>query len=233
MPPDPGELGAALDAGQNELIDPDQGVRDNILRKWVQGASRVRKPMELWRRLWLYAEALGVPAARLDVAQLPHIDNARWAALPFDGEENRPTSGNLSMVLYRPSILNDHKSPPPKADSSWVGMVLDEWPEIIPSCSENTGIAFNYDNPGAEAPQVVLIAVPEYGSPTSWDLEKVIEAVRNTMDMSMMRLCNLEMIDELAQVLPAILLASNTEKDAISVDLFKEIKGDPKSDGGV
>jgi hypothetical protein len=81
-----------------------------------------------------------VPAARLDVAQLPHIEGAKWAGLPFPAEEKRPTSGLLSMVLYRPSILGLLITP--HADDEWVGLMLDEWTEMIPSTSEKHGHSF-------------------------------------------------------------------------------------------
>jgi predicted Rdx family selenoprotein len=232
-PGEPDELGTALDYGLKGLMSPDQSKRDNILRKWVQQSSRVRMPLEHWRKLWLYAEALGVPSARIDAAQLPHKEGARWVGLPFAKEEERPASGLLSLVLYRPSVLGLYISP--AARDEWVGLALDEWTEIIPSASENMGIAFHFDNPGAEASQAVLIAVPSTESDI-WELETLIHTVYDTMDLMRMRLADCEMIDSLAQVLPAIYLASNTDKNAISSELVTLTKKDPvvkiKSDGG-
>jgi hypothetical protein len=52
------------------------------------------------------------------------------------------------------------------------------------------------------------------------------------MDLMRMRLVDSDMLEGLAQVLPTIYLASNTDKNAISTDLIGERKGDPKVIGG-
>lgn len=228
-PTEPDVLANALDLGLKGLVDPAQTQRDNVLRRWMQQTSRVRRPLERWRKLWLYAQALGAPAARLDVAQLYSQEGDRWAALPFASEENRHASGTLSLVLYRPSILGLFISPP--ASVPWTGLILDEWTEMIPSTSENTGISFPFDNPGAEAAQVVLIAVPNTDTST-WQLDLLIDIVNDTLDLMKVRLTNAENLEGLSQLLPATYLAANTNQDAICADISKDIVADPIKNGG-
>lgn len=228
-PAEPKVLAKAMDVGLKGLINPDQGQRDNVMRKWMQQASRVRKPLERWRKLWLYAQALGVPPARLDVAQLHTQDGDRWAALPFASEEKRPTSGMLSLVFYRPSILGLFISP--AANAPWAGLMLDEWTEMIPSLSENVGISFPFDNPGAEAAQTVLIAVPSTDSP-NWQLDVLIDAINCTLDLMKARLANAENLEGLSQLLPLTFLADNTDQDAISAAIANKIVADPINNGG-
>ena len=40
------------------------------------------------------------------------------------------------------------------------GVLIDEWVEVVPSTTETTGIALQYDQPNAAPPQTILIAVP-------------------------------------------------------------------------
>src|SRR5262249_20325861 len=144
---------------------------------WLQQAARVRAPLGRWRRLRLFGEALGAPAATFDVAQLPHVDGARWVALPFTNQADRPPGGRVSLVLHRPVT--------PAVTDPWYGLVIDEWPEVIPNAIEHTGLAFHYDDPGAEAAQAVLLAVPP--DATKWDFDSLAAIVNETLDLARMR----------------------------------------------
>src|SRR5439155_215173 len=81
----------------------------NAAPKWLQQAARVRPALGRWRRLALCAAALGGDINRLDVAQLPHVDGDRWAALPFAGVP--PDGARVSLVL--------HRAGNPKATDPW------------------------------------------------------------------------------------------------------------------
>src|SRR5205807_9181163 len=164
-----GELDRALAAGST-LIGNDQGAAP----KWLQQAARVRPALGRWRRLALCAAALGGDINRLDVAQLPHVDGDRWAALPFAGVP--PDGARVSLVL--------HRAGNPKATDPWVGLVLDEWSEVIPRSSEQTGVAFHYDDAGSEAPQTILLAVPPDRSKRAWDAASVVAVVRETVELA-------------------------------------------------
>ena len=67
------------------------------------------------------------------------------------GEDSRSIGGRVSLLLQR------HQSP--TEQEPWVGLLLDEWVESIPNSDEDTALVYHYDTPGAQAPQVVLIAV--------------------------------------------------------------------------
>jgi hypothetical protein len=207
------DLGAALAAGPAVAGEP------TVTRKWFQQAARVRAPLGRWRKLSLYAEALGAPAARFDVAQLPHVDGERWVALPFAGEADRPPSGRISLVLHRPVAS--------ATDAAWVGLVLDEWTELIPGRTELTGLAFHYDDPRAEAPHAVLVAVPPDDAP-SWDLEALVSILHETLDLAKLRAVDGQLLGSLGQVLPAIYLAANTANETVATDLSTAIVQDPQ-----
>lgn len=213
-PPASAELGQALAGGPASLgVTP--LARAKALRKWVQQVGRVRPPMARWRRLTLYAETLGAPAA-LEVAQLPFRDGERWVGLPVGAI--RPPSGRVSLVLHRPAA--------PAAGGIWAGLLVDEWTELIPNERELTGITFHYDNPGAEAPQAVLLAVPPTGKAT-WDLETVLDVLHETLDLAKLRAVDAQLVGGLGQLLPATLLAANAQRDTISTNFSKLRVADP------
>jgi hypothetical protein len=191
------ELEQAL-GGQAALLGGD----DNAPQKFLQQAAMVRPSLGRWRQLSLYTGALGIPRARLDVMQLPFLPDERWAGLPFT-EDQRPASGRVSFLTLTPG----NTAPTPSA--TWRGLLLDEWVEIIPSVAESTAVAFHYDNPGAEAGQAVLVAVPaKTGS--SWLLDDLVGAVDETIDLAKVRAVDSELLD-LGHLLPAIFFTENNQ----------------------
>ena len=73
------------------------------------------------------------------------------------------------------------------------------------------------DDPGAEAPQAVLVAVPPRRE-GNWDLETLLAILNETLDMARIRAVDSDVLGPLAQVLPAIVLATNTANDTVSTD---------------
>jgi hypothetical protein len=197
------ELGLAL-AADNGLTS----AGDEVITKWFHQAARVRQPLARWRRLALCAASLGVDALKLAVAQLPHADGARWAALPFF-TASPPVSGRVSLVMQR------FASPTP--DGVWAGLLIDEWSEVIPRAAEETGLAFHYDDPGAEAPHSVLIAVPPDLSTPSWTSTTLLSVVRETLELARIRAVEAETLDGLGQLLPGIYTAANESADTAEI----------------
>jgi hypothetical protein len=146
----------------------------------------------------------------LDVAQLPHLDGALWVALPFTPGKP-PPSGRLSLVMQRIAK--------PSASEAWVGLLLDQWTEIIPHATAQTGIAFHYDDPGAEAAHAVLVAVPPKTSAENWDPTDLIAIVNETLDLARMRAVSLEDVGELGQLLPAMFVAAYRDNQLMVTDL--------------
>jgi len=202
QPPFPAELDLALGQGKAGLQ-----VDTPTFNAWLHQVWRVRPALAAWRKVALYAGALGTSATGFDLAQLPFVSNARWVGLPFAPESERPTAGHLSLVLHRPQQ--------PAAGQPWFGLFLDDWTEIIPSIKETTGIGFHFDDTSAEAAQAILLAVPPTEAET-WDLMSVADIFNETLDLAKIRAVDLELIGKLGQILPAIYLPVNEAEDTIS-----------------
>ena len=102
------------------------------------------------------------------------------------------------------------------------GALIDEWVEVLPSTTEITGIALQYDQPNSAPPQTILIAVPpQIGVPwTAWSLQQVL---LETLDLARIRAVDSEALDEVGHYLPALYFACNTAGDTVSTD-FTTIK---------
>jgi hypothetical protein len=203
-PPFSAELDLALNLGKT----PPFGATPSAIRKWLQQAARARPALSLWRKLGMYATALGrTPPLDFEVAQLPFDASAAWVALPFATEKQRPSSGHLSLALHRPAK--------PPVTASWFGLFLDDWTETIPKIKETTSIAFHYDDPGAEAPQAVLLAVPPTRA-ENWDIETFAAILNETVDLAHIRAVDLELLGEFGQLIPAIYLPTDEANNTIS-----------------
>jgi hypothetical protein len=211
------ELGRAIDGGADLLgIGPDM---QDAPERWFQVAARVRPSLARWRKVGLLTRALGGPAPEFEVAQLPHAPGARWVALPTADGERHP-SGRLSLVF--------HSVATPAPTEPWVGLLLDEWTEKIPAAAAQTAVAFQQDVPRAEAPQVILLAVPP-APPADvpfWDAERLVDILRETLGLAKMRAVDGELLGELGQILPAMYVAENAAGDTVAANLSRFRVGD-------
>ena len=100
------------------------------------------------------------------------------------------------------------------------GLLIDEWVEVVPSTTETTGIALQYDQPNAAPPQTILLALPPpIESPwTIWSLQQVL---LETLDLARIRAVDPDALDEAGHYLPALYFACNTAGDTVSTDFTK------------
>jgi hypothetical protein len=187
------------------------GLNAADVDKWVHKAARVRPGLERWRRMRLFATALGAPAVTWDVVQLPYSSSAPWCALPFS-KDGGPSSGTVSIALNRP-----WKTAP---SQEWAGLLIEEWSELIPSPVQQTGIAFHYPAPRSEAPQAILLAVPPADAP-AWSTAVLADVVRETFELAQIRLLTPDLLSAFSLLLPATCLSVNSAGDALSTNLWR------------
>jgi hypothetical protein len=185
---------------------------------WFTRCERVRDAVSRLGWPLRGAEVLATgEKLRLSVAQMPlkssdstegteSID--RWVGLaPLPGKNIK--AGKLSLVVQSDSTFN--------ANEALTGLMIDEWVEVVPSRSETTAIAFQYNPPNTCAPQNVLLAVPPVpGKP--WTVSDLHRVLVETLDLAKLRTIDTEMLGELAHYVPALFFAFNAEGDAVSTD---------------
>jgi hypothetical protein len=202
------ELGQALAYGPSML----SGAPDAV-EQWFAQASRVREPLGRARLLNVLARATGAAWPSWRLAQLPHVPGASWIGRPPRPAETR-TSGTLSLALQSPLAGAGVGA----AGDTAYGLFLDEWVEVIPDDRQHTGVAFHHPDTGAEAPQTILVAVPPTTGAT-WDFDALLAIIDETLDLAKLRAVDLEQLDPLAQIIPAIFLAANAGDETISTSL--------------
>jgi hypothetical protein len=183
---------------------------------WFQRAARVRDGAGRLHATLLYAEALGGASLGLSVGQLPYLANDRWVGLPLvqptttDGRPPRPPrppGGRLSLVVHAPTAVD--------ATKPVVGLLVDEWTEVVPSPQETTGLVFHYDQPSARAPQAILLAVAPDGQP-AWDLETLEATLLETIELAKLRAVDPVVLSEAEPYLPALYFAEGAPETRVT-----------------
>jgi hypothetical protein len=205
-PPDFPSLQAAF-AQSSSLVasDPQAPAR------WLTQLSHLRPGISRLDTALTLAQLLGAsdadPSALL-LGQLPAVANDRWLGLPLD-PANPPARGRVAFACV---TAGD-----PRTESSYAGLLIDEWPERIPSTQENAAVAFHYEEPKARAPQALLLAVCPDARPT-WDDDLVTGILEEALELAKIRAVDLDSVQEVGQILPALYFALNLEGATVSVN---------------
>ena len=206
IPPDFPSLQTAF-AQSSSLVasDPQAPAR------WIAQLSHLRPGISRLDAALTLAQLLGAsnadPSALL-LGQLPATANDRWLGLGFD-PANPPARGRVALACV---TAGD-----PLTQSSYAGLLIDEWPERIPSTRENAAVAFHYAEPQARAPQALLLGVCPDARPV-WDDDLVTGILEEALELAKIRAVDLDSVQEVGQILPALYFALNLEGATASVN---------------
>jgi hypothetical protein len=161
------------------------------------------------------------PTQSFQIAQLPYKEVDRWTALAKEewgitdskhlASLEAREQGCLSLVIHAP--LTAHFPIIVNGNSQRIaGLLIDQWEERIPSKEEVTGVSFHYDQPNAQAPHALLLAVPgEWDEKQGhWSLADLFETLYDTMNLSKVRLVDLDALRKVGQFLPTLYLPKLT-----------------------
>ncbi|MEW6734623.1 MAG: TM1812 family CRISPR-associated protein [Acidobacteriota bacterium] len=187
---------------------------------WFQRITRVREAAAKLDKVLMFTEACGNTMTSFHVGQLPYQENDRWIGLP--SLPDKPIGGGrLSLVAHFGTAI-DFKKP-------LVGLLIDEWGEVIPNRSEITGLAFHFDEPNAHAPQAILLALPPKEQP-NWELDTLAATLLESMELAKLRAVDPDILGEVGHFLPALYFANNVTGDTIAVDFSRANDIPPQGD---
>ncbi|WP_127507597.1 hypothetical protein [Actinoplanes solisilvae] len=162
---------------------------------WLHGLARVREKAHHAERVQLLGDL------ELSPLQFPHRAAEGWLA-----DRLPPEVGPGEHLLY-----TVHTGPGGEIDASdpgrtYSGILVDEWVETVPGTSETTGLAFHYDRPSSEPPQVLLLVTPPRFT-GAWQWDDLVDTLTETLDAARMRLVEPDQVagTGLAKFLPAVL----------------------------
>jgi hypothetical protein len=194
-------------------LDKNEGLLRNAeafaMDGWVEGVSKVRTRINKLEMVNTMATMFDNDFPDYTPVQLPFETveqengesvNDYWLGLEYP-DDYEPDNDKLSLVLLNTDYLHTETE-----KSKCCGLLIDEWIEIIPEREETTGITFNFDQPDAEPPQSMLLAVPPVET-GKWKWDDLVYTILDTMDLYKIRLVEPDHIDKsvFTQVLPTVL----------------------------
>jgi hypothetical protein len=191
------------------------GEHDFPVDDWMHGLARVRPRMHAFENVLLSAGAFGTTEPLLTPVQFPFRAAEPWLAMELPPSFDLSSAGD--HVLYTASYPNNAFD---KTATSFGGLLLDEWTEVLPAPSETAGLAFHYDRPSHEPPQTMLLVTPATAG-ASWTWEDVRAAIPETFELAKKRAVEPRAVREtsIARFLPATLMAFTTHAISISSEL--------------
>jgi hypothetical protein len=196
--------GATADRTILNYLETDLGRRFP-LDDWFTGVARVRETMrDLETTTHLAAAFTGAEIA-LQPLQFPHRPDTPWLGLEFP--EMTP-AGEPFRIDEDKLLYTAHFAEGFDKSRRLAGLLLDEWTEVIPTRTEDTGLAFHYDRPNSEPPQTLLLALPSKFT-GGWRWADLVDTVHETMDLAKKRAIEPDHIDTTAyaRFLPAVVSA--------------------------
>ncbi|MBK5221269.1 MAG: hypothetical protein JJE52_00010 [Acidimicrobiia bacterium] len=190
--------------------------------EWLMRHSMVRPSVE---RLWAVltdAERRGaeVDATQLAVAQVPHRPGERWIGLPASSPATQPMA-TTSLLFHR---AGDSGDPTTTIANPMAALLVDQWHERVPNPVETTGLAFNFDRPGARRPQSIVLAVPPEADAAHWTVDALVDTVREAIDLTRIRTVDLDDLPGIGRILPALYFAFNVENEVPSVNVRRLVE---------
>ncbi|MGD9726183.1 MAG: hypothetical protein AB7G68_14895 [Nitrospiraceae bacterium] len=207
---------------QAQAADLSQNLDLLSLENWQCQSALVHPVFRLYRQCALLREALAAPAAEQELTILqfnsPTAATGFWIGAemrgaPPNADISQSFGGTLSFALELPKNWN-----PATALS---GLVFDEWTEMLPSREATTGVAFHFNQPDTEPPQVILLAVcPAEGE--NWRWEYLTETILDIFERARKRLIDFDHVKSnaaLAHVLPAVVAPLDRDNLSANLDL--------------
>ncbi|WP_296699151.1 hypothetical protein [Algoriphagus sp.] len=190
--------------GQMNLSVADGPLRnhpESYPQDWWSGISLVRNRLGHLETVSMLGEVFKDAPISLKPIQLPFEMNNLppvnerdyWIGASFP-DTYKPDGDRLSLLIFERENLQQVS----------VGLMLDEWMEIIPDEKETTGIAFHFNQPDSRAPQNLLLAVPPEKTGT-WDFEQLALCVEEAFNLAKLRSVEPDQVDDsmFSQLLPA------------------------------
>jgi hypothetical protein len=185
----------------------------------LEQVARVRESLGRVRRVALYTGALGNPTPTLQILQVPFFKGEGWAG-PRQSSTTPPPAGRVSTLCMVPAGATLDPT------QTLEGLMLDEWTELVPAATEDTGLAIHYENPGSEAPQALLVAVPA-ANDGKWTFAQLLATVNETLDLAHIRMLEPEDLPNgLGGTLPGIYITRHGQNAVPSAE-FPLLAKDP------
>ncbi|GGK72397.1 hypothetical protein ACD591_05420 [Rufibacter glacialis] len=184
----PADVSKVLGDEGNQLlrhINKVQGTTNELaVETWLESVAAVRQNMKHLEQVRMLSEAQAETDTPFTAAQFPPLEVNSWLAVEFP-EINEKT-GEKFDILDDTISMAIHGAQSRKVEELQSALLIDEWTEAIPNDKEISGVAFNYDQPNASAPNALLLAVEPKGA-AKWNWDVLLGILNNTLSRAKTR----------------------------------------------
>lgn len=162
----------------------------------VGDMARVENPMMHLHQLRLFAKCNFIEQGSIVPMQIPVSPVSDTIKPEWLGTEVKYESQVKDAFTYL--VMNPQKlvETAGQADCRMAGIVLDHWIERIPYREQTAAVAFNCDQPDAEAPQTLLLAVSTKDNASRWSEDMLLNSLKSAIHMVKCRAVEPDMISE-------------------------------------
>lgn len=190
----------------DEMVDGAELVRqctsncfDNIdemgVERFISDMATVEQPMMYLHQLRMYGKCNDLDVPEVLPVQFPVSAEGKQEWLGTEVSDGSFVKDAFVYLVMNPgtmatSLMKDE-------EPRMAGIVIDHWTERIPYQNQTAAVAFNYDQPDAEPPQTLLLAVSSYNETKlwkSWSDRMMLNTMKSAIHMVKCRAVNPEMI---------------------------------------
>ncbi|MBD2769867.1 hypothetical protein IC235_18410 [Hymenobacter sp. BT664] len=158
-----------------------------VMDEWLCGISKVRKNTANYEFLSALASGINLDAftddRKLFPAQVPYNASSstdRWLGSTVNNDAALQ-EGRVAFAISIPGGSSSYSM-----GTYEVGLMIDEWVDVIPNKNQTTGIAFHANQPNQKPPQCLLLGLtPRITG--SWNWADIVDMINETFDLAKTR----------------------------------------------
>ena len=159
---------------------------DNINRMELEAMmgdlALVEQPMMNLHQLRLFQKCDDIDAPGIVPMQLASVENNigvnQWLGTTVASEDE--VRDAFTYIVMSPEYFVVASS---EQEPLLAGIVIDHWIERIPYRDQTAAVAFGYDQPDAEAPQTLLLAVATKDNNKGWNEKMLVNSIKSAIHM--------------------------------------------------
>ena len=164
------------------------------MERFLSDMATVEQPMMYLHQLRMYGKCNDLDVPEVLPVQFPVNSEGKQEWLGTQVSDGSLVKDAFVYMVMNPGMMAE--SMMMEDEPKMAGIVVDHWIERIPYQNQTAAVAFNYDQPDAEAPQTLLLAVSPYFEKKwkGWSDRRMLNTMKSAIHMAKCRAVNPEMI---------------------------------------
>ena len=163
------------------------------MERFLSDMAAVEQPMMYLHQLRMYGKCNDLDVPEVLPVQFPANSEGKQEWLGTQVSDGSLVKDAFVYMVMNPGTMAE--SMMMEDEPKMAGIVVDHWIERIPYQNQTAAVAFNYDQPDAEAPQTLLLAVSSYENNWKcWSDRMMLNTMKSAIHMAKCRAVNPEMI---------------------------------------